>query len=181
MQITKPKIKLRNYPEAYQQISAKLDALCMSEIGDPHYRENQGNRFKDKNGEMRSGSVDLSRDGRVSRTCQIMKLLTEQIDRLHAAEKKKGYFISQIKLSFKQEYKSKSLNDKHIESICEFQQNHRPEPEQFHGVSIPAYFPPDNEFDGLEYHHAWDKSAHAYQTEFNQLDFKSKNKAGLDD
>ena len=174
MEIITPSVK-KNYPEAYQKIAEKLRVSGLNEIGDPGYREKQRDRFKDKDGEFRPASMDLEKMSRVCRTLQVFQLSAEELSKLHAREKRVGYFIINIKKMFRQDYKSYSLSNDRIDAVNDFNDEHRPEPIKFMGISIPPYFPPDNEFDGMEYHHAWDMGLLHNQSSFRMPEHQSRS------
>ena len=137
------------YPEAYRHIRKAMFDHGVDHLGDIN-RDSDG-----------TASLDLSKMGRIERTLCVMNLTLAQIEFLHAYEYKKKDFVyayPQMMKITRAHFDSMPLNEKRVDAVAEFNDEHRPEQPKFQGVTIPPYFPGDYDFDGLQYHHAWDKS-----------------------
>lgn len=159
VEIPKPPDKL-NYREPYRQIAVAMNVHEVFELGDPIYREKCGDRFKDRHGEIRAASLDVAIESRVARTLTVRSMTEEQLGRVHKYEKSRGIFIytDQMTSLLKAKITPTLMTEERKQIVMAFNQENRPLMRKVYGVTVPPYFPPDNEFDGMEYHHAWDKS-----------------------
>ena len=82
-----------NYSGAYRAIANAMKARGVTELGDPNYRQKCGDKFKDKDGEMRPASIDMDIDGRIERTVSVRALTDVQLENLHSRELFLGYFL----------------------------------------------------------------------------------------
>ena len=154
--------ELLSYGPPYSQIAKAMRAHGVLELGDPDYRE-KDKRFRDKEGEVRASSLDLCWENRAARTILVRLLDETQLERFHRIEQREGWLCwMEIPKLFRKELNYDRnrwrLNDERMEAIKNFNEDHRPEMRKVFGVTVPPYFPLDNEFDGMEYHWAWDKS-----------------------
>ena len=150
----------KDYPKAYQFIVKTMQDRGLSELGNADYRAENSRRFMSKAGEIRAASMDMDKTSRVLRTLVLIHMTSEQLKTIHNKEKSSGNFIINIKSLLKLDYEPVIITDATIEAVTTFNDENRPEPRKFEGVSIPPYFPLDNEFDGMEYHHDWDFNIH---------------------
>ena len=146
-----------NYQEPYKFIAQYMRSKNIYNIGDI----NSVSKAIIKSGDQRCASVDLIREDRAIRSLTITKLQDIDLDKLHEYELNKMdrlLFGSEIQKVIKSFIKWDHKIEPHqMEYLIVFQDEHRPEPKKFHGISIPAYFPLDNTFDGMIYHHQWDR------------------------
>lgn len=148
-------LHIDNYPDAYRHIVKAMKGAGLSEIGDPTYREKD--EFRDEEGEIRAASVDIDKLDRIARTLTVVHMSRDQVAELHKREVKAGRFLGQIKDMFHLKFGYTQMGEEVVKSVTEFQDKCRPKCSEFRGISIPPYFPPDFEFDGMIYHHSWDK------------------------
>ena len=146
-----------NYQEPYQFIATFLKSKGLTEIGDITFRE----QYRMPNGEIRAASMDIGKEERAMRSLTISKLSHEEIGRIHEYElNHMARLLSpqeMVKVLKKYDYAfTKGITASQFESLYRLGDQSRPNPKKFHGVSIPAYFPLDNTFDGMIYHHEWD-------------------------
>lgn len=168
MEITLPQISPPQFwPDAYRHIVSKMRELQVMEIGDAPPPSD------------RAHSLDMDKTGRVERTLVIVGLSSAELDQLHQFEIEKNDFVynsTQIKKLFKLFNPPTSLSEDIVKIVHDFNEDNRPPPRQWNGMSVPAYFPLDNVFDGMSYHHAWDKSVLANKNKL-ELPVKSKSKS----
>lgn len=159
-----------NYPEPYAQISRAMNIHGVTDLGVVP---------KDKD---RAASLDMDKDGRISRTLFVRSLDEEQLYKLHGLEKKLGQFVFDItglKKHFRLDYSPTVLNEARTEAVADFNNSNRPVMRKEFGVTVPPYFPLDNEFDGMEYHHAWDKAVRVKDLDLPELKEKRRTAKSL--
>lgn len=114
----------------------------------------------------RAPGLDLTIESRAYRTLDIRKFSRDEIERIHNHEKSLGLFITFLEMK-RVTSRLKVPNQFHLkpdqlDDVRKFNNSHRPlAARMFHGMRIPPYFVYDLEFDGMEYHHAWDLSVKA--------------------
>ena len=118
--------------------------------------------YQDK--EIRPASIDLTIDDRAYRSLIMTRLAEDQIESLHEYELNviRFYLLSsmwEIEKAIKVKIDKHKLDLNQRQAVIEFSESCRPEPKKFNGVSVPSYFPLDNTFDGMLYHHDWDRLA----------------------
>ena len=110
--------------------------------------------------------IDMDKDSRAMRTLFVKKLGSdEQLATWHKMELDHGYWLEffQIKKylekigGFKAEIKTKNW-DAAVEQVTKFNDERRPSTWEFSGMRVPPYFIYDLSFNGMPYHHAWDKN-----------------------
>lgn len=142
------------YPEAYKSIVNALRSAGLHELGTRTPR-------KDKDGEERAASLDLGVIERIGRTSTVINLTDIQLSEWHRVELEIGGFFfgyDWMKRKFHWIFEPVVLSDARMEAIKNFQSQNRPPLPKFRDVSIPPYFPLDNTFDGLEFHHRLDRA-----------------------
>ena len=155
-----------DYAPPYQQIANAMKARGLWELG----KAVPGDRAR---------SLDLDREGRALRTLAVRRLTWDQLETLHRFEVKRNDFLrdnGQIRKMFKLDYSPVILSAERLDAIYEFNDDNRPEMRKEYGVTVPPYFPLDNEFDGLIYHHSWDKAVKVNDLVLPEL--KAKKHAG---
>lgn len=114
------------------------------------------------NGRLRT--IDLTQESRAWRTLWIKDLTMGQIEEVHEWERKT--FPDRLSYSWEAqdflriERREYVIKKNHLPILIEFNNKNRPLMAEFQGLKIPAYFPDDLEFDGMEYQQAWDKSVY---------------------
>lgn len=165
IQPIKPDFDVPNYSEPYKQIADAMRIRGVTELGEmPRDKE-------------RASSLDISREGRVIRTLFVRHLDGFQLEKFHAMEIKHNNFIHDItvlKRHFRLDYPPTILNDARMTTITDFNNDNRPEMRKEFGITVPPYFPLDNEFDGMEYHHAWDKAVRINDLELPEIKSSKK-------
>jgi len=158
--VTVPAIKAGRWGGVYAPMERAMAAHGVDMIGDPDYRQKNAARFTDAHGEMRPASLGMGWESRGLRTLMVRrlgKLGNEQIEKLHEYERRQGYFVVAIEKLFRLDYKPEPINDERLQALRKFNNEHRPILREVFGIRVMAYFPSDMEFDGMDYHHAWDK------------------------
>ena len=145
-----------NYKPPYRQIANYMKARGLTELGDPKYPD----RFTMADGERRPGGLDMDKIVRALRTLTIRKLSEHGLKKIHNYEwtKMTRFLCFQEIRNIAREpiVSSGGMSETQIAALADYNNTHRPECRQIDGITIPPYFPLDNEFDGMEYHHAWD-------------------------
>lgn len=153
-------IETSHYPQVYKNVVKAMRVHEDTQIGPIDYRLSQ-DKFRDRHGEIRTASLDMDDMGRIERTLTVINCSPVELDRWHELEIMKGdfyYWCLQIKRMLKLHYPTTKLTEDCAAAVREFNHKNRPIPSNYKGVSVPAYFPPDNYFDGMIYHHSIDKS-----------------------
>lgn len=144
------------FDEPYRYIAGWMKARCLTELGDPNYRE----RYRRKDGEIRFSGLGMDKIERAMRTLTIKKLTEEGLLRVQDYEQKnmlRFLVFEEIKRISDCDIRGDGPNNElRMKILFDFCEQNRPEPRKYDGVSVPAYFLLDNEFDGMVYHHKWD-------------------------
>lgn len=144
------------FDEPYKFIAGWMKSKGLMELGDQKCRE----KLKRKDGELRPWGLGMDKLERALRTLTIKKLSEQGLVKIHEYEQKKMLrFLSfdEIKKISGCPIKSSGpIDERQLSEIDEFNVQNRPKPRKVQGVSVPAYFLLDEEFDGMNYHHQWD-------------------------
>ena len=118
-----------------------------------------------KNGEERYGGLDLTPEARAYRTVDIKKLSAAELARLHEFEIKHCARFVIGPSEMRSVLKNQSIPDQfpltaeQMEYVKRLNDDHRPIADRhFMGLPVPPYFAHDYDFDGMVYHHAWDRT-----------------------
>lgn len=115
-------------------------------------------------GDERYAGLDIASESRAWRTLNIKKLSEQELKQTIDYERR---FLTRFLIwaEIKRVVKNPELEDQEtlqshqLESLIAFNNAHRPISDRhFMGLPIPPYFTYDYDFDGMIYHHAWDKS-----------------------
>lgn len=122
-------------------------------------------------GEVRPGGLDLNPRERAERTLFIKKLSREGLAKAQDYEARfltRFLTFDEISRIIKEPASNpESIPQKQYESLIEFNNQHRPpNTKTFETFPVPAYFLYDVEFDGMIYHHAWDRLVYDQYLEF---------------
>ena len=155
MEITlPPSPESRPYPEPWKFIAERMRERGLKAIGNPRYRD------KFSHQPDRYGYLDMEKIDRWTRTLTISKITPEELRSIHARENEKMYFLTSGEMKHYADFEySGELSKQQVQKLGEFSDKCRPVPRKWQGISVPPYFELDNEFDGMEYHHAWDLAA----------------------
>ena len=117
-------------------------------------------KYKMENGDIRSASMEISPRDRAERTQWIKELKIVEMEKIHDYEQKKMtrfLFIAEAEKILKLKIARVKFNPPVIDNLESFNNIHRPQCGTFQEFVIPPYFVDDLDFDGMNYHHAWDK------------------------
>ena len=135
-------------------------------IGALDYREK---RFMRPDGGIRWGGLDIEPGERAYRTWCIKHLTRPGLEKIHQYENQRMVRFAlheEMEKIAKEKIEKIAFTQAQREHFIEFNNEHRPIfDKKFQGFSVPPYFLYDNEFDGMEYHHAWDMCV--WVAEFN--------------
>ena len=149
-----------------ETLSGKLERQLLADgldsIGNEKYRE----KFKSSNEELRYALLSMPDNERAWRSIWVNKLKLDQLETLHERENQMTRFLISFEVEkwLKVELDCPKLTEKQWEVVIQKNKDFRPMLDRrYKQFSIPPYFIYDNEFDGMEYHHAWDKNAFGKQ------------------
>lgn len=166
IKLPKPETPIRFYTEG---LAARLEELLISkkvkQIGSMKYREKYILKKPLFEGvcDIRSAGLDMTDNQRAYRTVDIKKLTRDELGTVQRHEQKRltRFLIGPTEIRYivnNHEIPDQiSIDDKTLERIVLFNIRNRPPlTRKYDGLSIPPYFEYDLEFDGMDYHHAWD-------------------------
>lgn len=146
------------YPEPYTRIALKLKEKKM------HYIGNREEALRRQEEMDRPLSVDIPIRERAIRSMYVRAMTEGELDYLHRVEwfKRKNFLVlPQISYSmmkrFEKSMPSPQVSEEQMDYLIKFNRDNRPRCSYVDDVPVPPYFDLDYSFDGMAYHHAWDK------------------------
>lgn len=173
-------IKNSTWGGVYTRIEQAMAERGVDIIGEPDYRIKNADKYKNKHGEVRPASLDMTSESRAYRTLMVRRFNNEQIEVLHKYEALSGYFTDVgifARRVFKIDFNPEVMSEERLEALKDFNNRMRPDLGSIYGCKIPAYYPPHMQFDGMKYHSAWDKKVMFAEFVLPDLKVKIKVKA----
>lgn len=167
---TLPEIKTQNAYYYPNTIEGRLESYMLKNnihlLGNPKWRESLTIQKGEFNGDVRYSGLDMNSEQRCYRTIDVKKLTLNHLERIHSYEQKYcKFFITGpglwrliLGVDSDEIPDQRHLKSNQVEAIIKFNNDHRPICSKFNGFIVPPYFIYDCSFDGMNYHHAWDKT-----------------------